>query len=60
MVTKLVRHFNQDVRQTDASVHWDSIRPVLLKVFADKGASEISEQEFIQHILHGSSKVRFE
>ena len=54
MVTKLVRHFDQDERQTDAAVHWDSIRPVLLKAFADMGASEFSEQAWIQHIHKGS------
>ena len=42
-VTKLVRHFDQDERQTDAAVHWDSIGPVLLNAFADMGASEFSE-----------------
>ena len=55
-VAKLVRHFDQDERQTDAAVHWDSIRPVLLKAFADMGASEFSEQEWIQHIHKGSFK----
>ena len=47
MVTKLVRHFDQDERQTDAVVHWDSIRPVLLRALADKGAHEFSVQEWI-------------
>ena len=50
MVTKLVRHFDQDERQTDAVVHWDSIRPVLLRAFADKGAHEFSKQERISSI----------
>ena len=64
MVTKLVRHFDQDERQTDAAVHWDSIRPVLLKTLADKGAQEFSEQEWIQHVRQGSEatclfRVRF-
>ena len=64
MVTKLVRHFDQDERQTDAAVHWDSIRPVLWKTLADKGAQEFSEQERIQHVRQGSEatclfRVRF-
>ena len=64
MVTKLVRHFDQDERQTDAAVHWDSIRPVMLKTLADKGAQEFSEQEWIQHVPQGSEatclfRVRF-
>ena len=56
---KLVRHFDQDDRQTDAAV-WDSIRPVLLKAITDKGAHELSQQEWTQHIHQGSNKVRFE
>ena len=50
MLTKLERHFDQDERQTDAAVHWDSIRPVLKKALADKGAHEFSEQEWISSI----------
>ena len=54
------RHFDQDERQNDAAAHWDSIVPVLLKAFADKGAHELSQQEWTQHIHQGSNKVRFE
>ena len=50
MVTKRERHFDQDERQTDAAVHWDSMRPVLLKALADKGAHEFSEQQWISSI----------
>ena len=28
MVTRMVRHYDQDERQSDASMHWDTIRPV--------------------------------
>ena len=45
MVTKLARHFDHGERQTDATVHWDSTRPVLLRAFADKGAHEFSEDK---------------
>ena len=31
MVTRMVRHYDEDERQSDASMHWDTIRPVLLK-----------------------------
>ena len=34
MVTIMVRHYDQDERQSDSAHHWDTIRPVLLKVFS--------------------------
>ena len=34
MVTRMVRHYDQDERQSDPTLHWDTIRPVLLKAFA--------------------------
>ena len=34
------RHFDQDERQTDGSRHWDSIKPVLLRAFAQEGARD--------------------
>ena len=51
MVTKLVRHVDQDERQTDVAEHCDSIRPVLLRALADKRAHEFSEQEWISSTL---------
>ena len=65
MVTKLLRHFDHDERQTDAAVHWDSMRPVLLRALADKGAHVFSEQEWKTSISNkevarsGSSVVKF-
>ena len=40
MVTKMLRHFDQDERLTDGSRHWDSIKPVLLRAFAQEGARD--------------------
>ena len=49
MVTRMVRHYDQDERQSDASLHWDAIRPVLLKAFAKHGARTFSdEQEYCE------------
>ena len=36
--TEMLRHSDQDERQTDGSRHWDAIRLVWLKVFAQEGA----------------------
>ena len=35
VVTRSVRHYDQEERQSDAAVHWDTIRPKLLKAFAE-------------------------
>ena len=43
MVTRMVRHYDQDERQSDAALHWDTIRPVLLKAFAKHGARDFSD-----------------
>ena len=34
IVTRMVRHYDQDERQSDAALQWDTIRPILLKAFA--------------------------
>ena len=38
MVTKIVRHHDQEEREQDGSYHWDTVRSVLLKAFAKYGA----------------------
>ena len=60
MVTRRVRHYDQDERQSDAALHWDTTRPVLLKVFAKHGAREISEKHWFRLVCEGSSKTRVE
>ena len=40
----MVRHYDQDEGQPDAALHWDTIRPVLLKAFAKHGARHFSRQ----------------
>ena len=60
MVTRMVRHYDQDERQSDASLHWDAIWPVLLKAFAKHGARDFSDEHWLRLIHEGSSKTRFE
>ena len=60
MVTRMVRHFDQDERQSDASLHWDTTRPVLLKAFAKHRARGFSEKHWLRLIHEGSSSTRFE
>ena len=47
-------------RQTCAVVHWDTIKPKLLRAFADRGSRDLSENNWIGHIHEGSNKTRFE
>ena len=60
MVTRLARHYDQDERQSDAAVHWDTMRSVLLKAFAKHGARDFSEKLWLRLIHEGSSKTRVE
>ena len=44
----------------NAALHWDTIRPVLLKAFAKHGARDFSEKHWLRLIHEGSNKTRFE
>ena len=43
MVTKILRHDDQEERQTDSSRHWDTIRPTLVKAFAREEARDFDD-----------------
>ena len=43
MVTKILRHYDQEERQTDGSRHLDTISPVLLRAFAEEGLRDSDE-----------------
>ena len=60
MVTRLARHYDQGERQSDAAIHWDTIRSVLLKAFANKGAQGFSDKDLLRLVHQGSRKTRFE
>ena len=60
MVIKMLRHYDQDERQTDGSRHWDTIRPVLLRACAQQGAREFDEGFWLHLIHEGSNKRRLE
>ena len=44
----------------DAALHWDTMRPVLLKAFAKHGVQDFSEKHWLRLVHEGSSKTRFE
>ena len=60
MVSRMVRHYDQDERQTVASLHWDTLRLVLLKAFAKHGARDFLDEQWLRLVHEGSSKTRFE
>ena len=57
---RLVRHRDQDERENDGAVLWDTMIPKLLKTFGDRGAREFSHQEWLHYVYEGSNKTRFE
>ena len=55
-VTTMLRHFDQDERETDGSRHWESIKSILVRKFAREGARDFSDETRLQKIFEGSSK----
>ena len=53
-ITKMIRLHDQDEREQDGSYHWDTVKSVLLKVFAQEGAEQFSDKYRIQLIRQGS------
>ena len=41
--------FDQEDRETDGAVHWDTINPKLLRAFGYQGARYISERDWLQY-----------
>ena len=44
MVSRLVRHYDQEEQQLDAAVHWSTTRPILVKAFANRRARDYQKQ----------------
>ena len=51
IVMRLVRRYDQDERETDGAVHWNSIGPKLRKAFQKSGGRKFSDTDWLQHIL---------
>ena len=60
MVTKMLRHYDQEERQTDGSRHWDNIKPTLVRALAQEGAREFDDVCWLVLIHEGSNKMRME
>ena len=49
--TRMVRHDDQDERQSHASHHWNAVSPILLKALATHGARDFSDEQWLR-LLH--------
>ena len=38
MMTKMVRHYDQDEREEDGSYHWETVKSLLMREFAQERA----------------------
>ena len=48
---RLVRHYDQDERETDGAVHWNSVVPKLQKAFQKSRGRKFADTDWPQHIL---------
>ena len=60
MVTKMLRHCDQEERQTDGSRHCDTIRPMLVKAFAQEEAQDFDDGYWLMLIHECSNIMRIE
>ena len=59
-MTNMVRHHDQDERETDGAMHWNVILPVLRARFRSQLEKEFTDEDWL-HCFHlGSIKPRFE
>ena len=56
----MLRHYDQEERQTDGSKHWDIIRPTLVRAFAREEARDFDDEHWLMLIHEGSTKMRIE
>ena len=59
-VTTMLRHFDQDERESDGSRHWEGIESVLLRKLERDGVQDFSDEVWLQQLFEGSSKKRTE
>ena len=60
LVTRLVRHFAKDERESGGPVHWNSMGPKLRKACQKAGGQKSSDTDWLQHIYEASNKMRFQ
>ena len=59
-VTNIVRHHDQDERETDGAMHWNVILPVLKGRFRNQMDKEVTGEDWFRCFYLGNIKTRFE
>ena len=59
-VTNMVRHHDQDERETDGARHWDGVLSVLKGKFRNQMDKEFTDEDWLHCLYLGSIKTRFE
>ena len=59
-VTNIVRHHDQDKRETDRAMHWNVILPVLKGKFRNQLEKEFTDEDWLHCLYLGSLKTRHE
>ena len=59
-VMRLSRRHDQQERDSDGGVHWDTVHSRLIKEFGSRGGRHFSDRDWHQEICEGSNKTRFE
>ena len=60
LVMRWVRHQDQDERETDGGVHWNSVCLKLRRALQKAGGQNFSDTDWLQQIYGGSNKMRFQ
>ena len=58
-VTIVVRHHDQDERETDGARHWDGVLSVLKGTFRNQLEREFTDEDWLHCLYLGSNKTRF-
>ena len=56
----MIRHHDQDERETDGAMHWNVILPVLKGRFRSQLEKECTDEDWLHCVYLGSIKIRFE
>ena len=56
----MVRHHDQDERETDGARHWDGVLSVLKGKFQNQLDKEFTDEDWLHCLYLGSIKTRFE
>ena len=60
MVMRLLRHNDQDERDIDGAVHWNTMSPKFLRAFGHQEHDIFPQKIKLKHLHEGSNETRFE